>query len=262
MHLHRTLTPNGVARTLLAVIALLLVAGLLAVYLKSVAGFNSALGFVPLFHLDLEYNIPSLYSAVGILTNGLILFYIARIATSVGNTDAKYWKAMGWVFVYLSVDELASIHEHLDSIVMHFFGESVKHSGSPFWVLPIMVLLVLLGLYFIRFYLRLPLETKIHFCIAGVVYISGAVGVEILGNPQDEQSLSGLARALYSTLEETMEMVGMVLFLRAQLSYIVNHTHTDDHGVTFHFKNTNPPLATPLLPQQSDPQMDLKPGRN
>lgn len=251
MQLHRTITPNGVAKRFLAFIACLIVCDLLAVYFEYVAGFKSALGFVPLFDMDVEYNIPSLYSTIGIFINALILFYIARIDKSEGGKESKYWKAMGWVFVYLSLDELASIHEHLDAVVTYFFGKSLHHHGGPLWILPYSVLLIFFGLYFIRFYLRLPNETKLHFCIAGVVYVSGAVGVEILGNPFDNHPLAAFIKGLYSTLEETMEMVGMVLFLRALLSYIVNHTRTENHGITLHFqdKNSAPTVTSETVAQ-------------
>ena len=227
MNLEKTLTPNGVTNRLFCVIALLAVAGLIAVYLKTVLGFKTAFGFVQLFDLDVEFNIPSLYSSTVIFLNALVLFSISKITKSEGKPGGHYWKSMGFVFVYLSLDELASIHEHLDDLVAHFSKQNLIHEGGPLWILPFAVLLAIFGLYFFRFYLRLPKETKLQFFVAGAIFVAGAVGVEILGNPSPDHPMAGFIRGLYSTLEETMEMVGMACFLRSLLSYIVHHTQAE-----------------------------------
>ncbi|MEO7933817.1 MAG: hypothetical protein ABIT76_11730 [Chthoniobacterales bacterium] len=243
MHLHRNITPNGVAKSLLAFIAFLVIADLIVVFLEYVDGYKTALGFVPLFDMDVEFNLPSLYSTFGILLCAFTLFHIGKIAAADRSSESRYWRAMGGVFVYLALDELISIHERLDGVVSHFLGHKIHHHEGPLWVLPYAVLLICFGLYFIRFYLRLPTETKIQFCLSGVIYVSGAVGVEILGNPFDNHPMAGFIKGLYSTLEETMEMVGMVMFLRALLIYLANHTRSASHTLTFHLqgKNTPPP---------------------
>ena len=57
--------------------------------------------------------------------------------------------------------------------------------------------------------------------LAGVIYIAGAVGVEIFGNSLSVQSLRDTLQYNMATLaEESLEMLGVILFIQALLRYM------------------------------------------
>jgi len=61
----------------------------------------------------------------------------------------------------------------------------------------------------------------LHFIMAGVIFLTGALGVEMLG--AREADVYGYDTVIYGflySLEEMLEMLGVVLFIYALLSYL------------------------------------------
>ena len=57
--------------------------------------------------------------------------------------------------------------------------------------------------------------------IAAVLYIVGVIGIELLGGRIDEQvGRHNPTYVVYSTIEEVLEMGGLVVFIYALMSYI------------------------------------------
>jgi hypothetical protein len=57
--------------------------------------------------------------------------------------------------------------------------------------------------------------------VAGAVYLTGAVGTEIVGNDMVRERLEDTLRYKMATMaEESLEMFGMILFLYALLRYM------------------------------------------
>jgi biotin transporter BioY len=52
---------------------------------------------------------------------------------------------------------------------------------------------------------------------SAIIYITGALGMELLGGLYREDRWAGV---IVTTIEETLEMVGVVLFIRGLLRYI------------------------------------------
>ena len=70
---------------------------------------------------------------------------------------------------------------------------------------------------FFPFLWSLPAGTRNAFIVAGCIYVGGAVGVEIIGEPMDEDAMT---YNLTTVVEEGMEMGGVILFLAALLRYM------------------------------------------
>jgi hypothetical protein len=214
-------TQKKATSILLKIVGFLLVAGLISVYLKFIKGLQHGLGFVPLFNLDGEYNIPAFYSAFAIWICAALLWYIFHYEKPMGNKQAIYWKALSCIFVFLGFDELSGIHENFGRLAPLIWQYVPELKISRKWVIPFSPFLLAFAIYFIRFYLRLSRKTKIQFSVAAIVYLSGAIGIEILGAwYSNTRNLPDLYRALFSVIEEGMEMVGIVIFIRALLVYI------------------------------------------
>ena len=173
---------------------------------------------VNLFNLNLESNIPAFYSSLQLIVASALLF-------SIGGSHKKsaqpwvLWYVLAAIFVFLAVDEFASIHESLTDHVR----ESLGTSGYLFyaWVIPYGIAVLLLGLLFARFLLRLPRATMIWFMVSGTTFIAGAVGFEMLGgNYVTSPDAREVVYSLLYTCEEMLEMVGIALFIYALMTYI------------------------------------------
>ena len=80
---------------------------------------------------------------------------------------------------------------------------------------------LILGLLFLKFLLRLPPLTRWSFLGAGAVYLGGAIGIEMIGGRYAEShGDENLTYQLLTHLEESMEMAGMIVFIHALLRYL------------------------------------------
>jgi hypothetical protein len=79
---------------------------------------------------------------------------------------------------------------------------------------------VLLGLVYLKFLFRLPKKTMVNFIVAGVVYVGGALGVELIGGRYREMQGINFTYKMIATVEESLEMLGVVMFIRALLLYL------------------------------------------
>lgn len=217
-----TITPARLTRWLSLAVGCLVLAGLAGQFSKRVLGHDQLLGFVRLFDLDGEGNIPAWYSSMTLLAAAGLLAIIARATRQARAPYALHWTALAVIFLGLSIDEAASIHELAVKPLRAALG--IRGVLLFAWVIPGGAVVGLVGLAYFRFVLRLPAEIRRLVVIAGGMYVGGALGLEMVGGYITEQwggkSLAYLAEVV---VEETMEMAGIVVFIHALLSYIGRH---------------------------------------
>jgi hypothetical protein len=221
MKIHIDFSPIKITKILLTIVGFLLIANLIGIYLKWVSGYNTAFGFVPLFDLDQEFNLPTFYSSMALLFSALLLLLISNEEATVKSPYAFHWKMMGFIFIVLAIDEVVSIHNHFGRIVPYFITVPYYFDVSRYWVFVYIPRLFVFMVVFYKFFINLPYLTRISFVIAGSVFIIGAVGIEILED-QYIRLMGGpdVYYALLYSAEELFEMIGIVLFIRALVQYI------------------------------------------
>lgn len=194
---------------------------------------------VALLSLSEEQNLPTFYSAV------LLLFASLASALLAGASRAKRWEAVAWWglcagFFYIAVDEVLQFHETWGANI-HTTG--VLHFS---WVIPAAGLLAVLAVLYAPFLLRMPARERNWLILAGVVYVTGAVGLELpLGVWTEEKGDKTLGYALIDWVEETLEMTGIVLYLFVTFDMLARR------GVTIRFGA--PKVEEPALSQGQDP---------
>ena len=163
-----------------------------------------------IFGLSRERNIPTLFSSVILLGSSMLLGYIAYLTRLTGGRYSLFWAILSLGFLYLSVDETAYIHETL----------SEDRAG---WVFVAAPFVILFFLFYIRFFLHLPRSTKLYFLFAGLLFIGGAFFLEYIGSWRrsivDENSIAQ-TYLVFTTVEESFEMLGIILFIYALLLYL------------------------------------------
>lgn len=216
---------SAITRFFLGIIVALTIAHLVAnavVHFVNSERLNRESDVIQIFDFDFERNFPTWYQGMTLALCGLILILIGVGHRQRGNGRfGFFWFLLGAIFAGLSVDELSSIHEQSIVPMQNLF----EISGGPLlfaWVIPAIVLLILLVIILIPFLRELPRATLNQFIVAGAVYVGGAVGMEMAGGVYvgDEFKGDTFAWLVMTTIEELLEMFGILLFIRALMRYI------------------------------------------
>jgi hypothetical protein len=205
-------------RTLVGVTLVLILASTAGQAVKYLLGYQTAYGLVPLFFVGEERNIPTYYSSLLLLCACGLLAVIAHT----GHRHARHWSALALIFFLLSIDEVVGLHE----MMIRPVRETLHVGGLLYfgWVVPGIVLVLAFAGAYLRFFLDLTPQFQWLFGAAGLLYVGGALGVEMLGGRHaDLYGLENLAYRMYQTVEESCEMFGLVLFIHALLRYVAQH---------------------------------------
>ena len=208
----------GLTRCFIVLVAVLVALHAGVQVARFITGNDRLFGLVYMFSLGADGNVPTLYSSFALLFSALLLAAIASRAAA----DRGYWWVLSLAFLFLTLDESLEIHEKL-------FGplrQSLHTSGLLHyaWVIPYGIGAAAFGLAYVRFLMRLPRRTAVIFVVAGLAYVGGAVGMEMIGGLLFEESGSRSAvYVLAQSVEEILEMGGIVLFIYALADYVERH---------------------------------------
>jgi hypothetical protein len=219
-----TVSPKWVLTILLVATILLVIVGITGSYLKYAFDNRQINMVVRLFDLDGEANIPSFFSSLILLFSSLLLYYIALSRKKV-RRDFLAWIILSVVFLFLSLDEAAMIHE----MMINTLKRALNLSGLFYnaWVIPYGIAAIAGAVIYLPFLLRLPRTVMILFLVAGVIFISGAVVVEMFeGRYEAVYGTSNFNYDSYVAVEECMEMTGITIFIYALLKYLSCSTDT------------------------------------
>lgn len=213
------LEPKRVTRYFGLVIVLLLVAHLGAQFSIFVLGYDNVFGLIHMFSLNAENNIPAFYATFSLVFCSVLLALIALGKKSTGGRYALHWAGLSAIFLFLGMDESLSFHESTTVPLR----KSLNTSGILFyaWIIPYSIALLIFLFVYLRFLIDLKKETRNQFILAGVIYVAGAMLFEIPGGLYDaEFGRHNPVYALISTIEELLEMGGVLLFIYALTSYL------------------------------------------
>ena len=240
---HIRITSTKIAVLLLGVVFVLLIINLLIIFLTHVLGYQHLKGFSQGFYFDAEANFPSLYSAVAIVLCAALLWLIGSLAGEKAKKRSFYWKFLGVIFLVLAMDEFGSLHEFMIQPLRRVMDRASFDSDYFYfaWFIPYIILLLFLGLVFLKFLFKLPSLTRFLFLLGGFVFVSGALGMEMIGGKYwsaqgwaiDGSDPVDLRYALIITLEELLEMLGIVIFIFALSKYYLRVTKSHAFLLTF-----------------------------
>ncbi|MCI4644663.1 MAG: hypothetical protein MRY64_07770 [Hyphomonadaceae bacterium] len=170
-------------------------------------------GFVRAFHFDGEGNLPTTYAACQIAGASYLLWCAGQLRAR-NLWDRASWWGLSLLFLLLAADEYFKLHEGVITRLTRVEGAPGLLNGD--W----MVLYGFLGLFlaalYLRWFLRLDPALRWRFVIAGLIFISGAAGFELIsrGVYADYPGAHGqlLIGDVLATFEELGEKCGMALF--------------------------------------------------
>lgn len=213
-------SPWKVMRTILSIVVGLTI---VHVSLKAYRFFNpswdDSASLWRLFNTSGYGNIPRYFRALLLLSSSALFATIACAKRQMSDRLSKHWAALAYLFLYLSIDDAASIHQLGNRVNMSWLLKLGVQSYA--WAYIGVVFCALFGIVFYRFVFNLPVETRRLFIASGALYVLGACGMEITKSIVVQYSPPpSIATGIVKTLKQTFEMLGNSLLIYAQLSYI------------------------------------------
>lgn len=198
-------------------IAILGVLHAVQTYLIKHVGVTRGRFYLAIFNLDLEASFGTWFSTMLLLAIAVALWWISR-------SRAEYrthWRWLAYLVLFMSCDEVASIHERFSYV--YAWAKRWGYGLSPMfffgWTIPALIALAVVTVLYIRFLIALPAHHRARMLMAAVCYFGGAVGVELWSSTIaiQENGTDSAAFAWLTLLEESLEMIGLALGLRAVL---------------------------------------------
>ena len=209
--------PAKILMFLFLTTAFLLIINLAGIFTRIYTDNSYLEQFTLLFDFDYERNIPSFFSTILLFTSALLLLTLTMSIKERG--EHFYWMGLTAIFFFLTIDEFASIHEELIPIVRNSLGTSGYLHFA--WVIPYGVGVLVIGAIYLRHLLRLPAAVRNLLVISAILYVGGALGFEMLGAKlADHSGIKTLSYAMLYTIEESLEMLGISVFIFALLKYL------------------------------------------
>lgn len=192
----------------------------LSVVFLTEAGHTNFYGFKKFFFDD-EESIPTYFSAINLLFAGILLAIITHFKSKLNDQFTKKWKILSFLFLLLSIDEVAGFHEMtIDPLVRAY--QFNGYMRFP-WVILGVIFMTGFSIYYFQFLKALPKPYIKGFFFSCLIFLSGAIGLETISANifiNLEQSPKDLMYNLVTTLEESCEMIGIIMFINVLLSYL------------------------------------------
>ena len=175
------------------------------------------------FDLGHEPSIPAFYSSVVMLLSAGTAAFLAVYDRGAQMRRRKSWLLLACLLTILAIDENVMFHE-MGTAAMNKLGLS----GSLYfsWVIPGSIFAVLAATALLHLLVLLGWRTRLLFISSGIIFLSGAIGMELIAskifsNAESEvAAISSLAHVFSQAVEESLEMLGMALFFCSLLDFI------------------------------------------
>ena len=201
-------------RTTIMLVAIM--SALVAIHVLAMqANFNDSLGLkealdfeywqVAIFDLDEEESFGTWFSTAILLSASVLSLLVAASLRSAADSMHRWWAMLGLGFGLLSIDEVVGLHELFNTL----------YEDVP-WTTAGISVFVLAGFCFLPFLWHYRWRTSGLFMVAGVIYASGAIGVERYSGTD----INSLGYNMLTGLEEGLEMLGVIIVIYALLDVI------------------------------------------
>jgi hypothetical protein len=174
---------------------------------------------VRVFNVNRESSIPAWYSSSLLLGCAGLFALVAASKHDGSQPYTRHWTGLAVIFLYLSIDESAAIHEKFTQpLQVALNPESYLYFA---WIIVFVPLVTVFALVYFKFLLHLPSRFRGLFVLSAILYVGGAVVIEAIS--ANQWYLDGGTSLFYSavgTLEELCEMLGVILLIYTLLSYM------------------------------------------
>jgi hypothetical protein len=174
--------------------------------------------FAGKFALNKEQTVPTLYSSLALFFCSVLFWVIAQHKAHLQDKYTISWKALSVIFTYLALDELLSLHESFSKPLHQLGVNGILYNA---WVIPGIIVVGIFCVIFYRFFKHLPRYMQRLMLLAISTFVGGAIVIEVVGGYYEYlNGRQNLGYALLTTIEESMEMLGVIIMIHALLLYI------------------------------------------
>lgn len=170
------------------------------------------------FVLSSERSPPAFFSFLLLLICSVWLGAIALHERQSGSAWWRYWAFLGAVFLLMSYDEAAGLHEKLIEPLRELLGAEGFFYYA--WVIPGIIFVAIVFAVYLPFLFHLPPVFRWLFMLSGAIYVGGVIGVEMISGNYIEDYGRDVTYRLITTVEESFEMLGAWLFIYSLMKYL------------------------------------------
>ncbi len=164
-----------------------------------------------MFKVGNESNVPTWYSSVQLFTIGLVLTPLAVRDATRGRIRSLALYAVPGFFFFLSLDEVATIHERLGEwLKSRGIGSDLRTDAWMFIFVPLVAIIAAVAVWAFWPYIRSRKDVLILGVVGVALFGLSAVGFEFTANFVDEGSKE---QQILGFFEEYGEMVASSLLL-------------------------------------------------
>ncbi len=174
---------------------------------------NLPVVLLPEFHLDKSNDISAYFLATLHLLSSIILGMIGAITLKRRDPFSIYWIALAVSFLFVSADKVVDLHERFFILFWKYSNMTIRQNLT--WIIPAIIFVA--GFLILKLLLHLPSKERGLLIFSALLFISGAVGMDYLG---DIFSESAFAYGILTDIEVGLEMFGSIVFIYSLLCYL------------------------------------------
>jgi len=173
--------------------------------------------WLALFDVNAEANVPTWFTVALLVLAAGAAAAAGLVASRSAPRAARFFLALAVVLLLLSLDELAGLHERLGALGAAVTSGSALHFA---WVVPGAALAGLLLVALLVGGRSVPRTVRRQLAVALAIYLTGALLVEAVSGQVLVARGDRAAYLLVTGVEELLEMLGVLLVLRAVLGSV------------------------------------------
>ena len=219
-----TFTPGSVFKLLLLIIGVLTYLNVLALLFWFLYD-DPFPTYYKYYNVPRERNIPTLYSVIALTVAATLLATNARHSWEKCDGQHRYWAGLALIFLFLAFDEGTKIHEQMSDVMERWV--TPKGYLRWLWVIPYGFAVLVLAAVYLRFLVRLLRTTRYYFILSALLFLGGAIGVDMLQAQEADLMIGSNQTILYCvlySLEEFLEMIGVAVFIYALLKNLADES--------------------------------------
>jgi len=221
-----TINRKQIVKALSVTALVVIILSLLTVISTYVFNRGRLLGLIPMFNMDREANVPTLFAVMLLFAAAGLFYLLSRQLIASSDRFSRHVTLLSYIFTFMAVDEFTSIHE----LLLNPLGALTPKTGIFHfsWVIVGIPVVIIVGLYFLKFFLSQSKECKVGLFLAGFLYVFGAIGMEMVGGSiASAYGNKHIAYGLAALIEESCETFGIIILINtliAQLQKSEEHT--------------------------------------
>ena len=136
------LSVKSIFNALIILTAMLVAASVAGQVMNYIFGHPKVYGLVPMFNVNHEQNIPTLFSVLLLITCSILLSLVFYLHRKQEAGAKMYWATLAIGFAYMAIDEFTELHENIGFLFKPLIGSYSLGFLYYSWVVPAMALMI------------------------------------------------------------------------------------------------------------------------